>query len=60
MKAVGALSCMERDLTLPNLISCATQAETDMVKMSDRPDLGVHNERLLMRGHRGTHLERSW
>ena len=51
-----ALSCMERDLTLLTLILCAREADTDMARVLDRHEFGVHDERPLTRRHCSTEL----
>ncbi len=48
----GALSRVERDLTLPTVISCATDAPLDMVRTSIRPDLDIRRKRAPKQQHR--------
>ncbi len=48
----GALSRVERDLTLPTAISCATNAPIDMARTSIRPDFDTRRERAPKQQHR--------
>ncbi len=48
----GTLSRIERDLALPTVISCATDAPMDMARTSIRPDFDTRRERAPKQQHR--------
>ncbi len=54
----GALSHIERDLTLPTTVSCATNAPIDMARTSIRPDFDIRRERAPKQQHRRTDYNR--
>ena len=55
----GALSRVERDLTLPTAISCATDAPIDMVGAPICPDLDIRRKRALEQEHRRKDYDRT-
>lgn len=55
----GALSRVERELTLPTAISCVIDASMDMVRIPIRPDFDIRRERAPKQQHRRKDYDRT-